>query len=152
MAGFLSWVDSNFSFIQTIGIIGSILLGFAAANRESKEKAASTLLTIEAQHRELWDRAYERENLARIFRADADLSQPISIAEEEFLRLVISHFQTIWLIARNGGLLTLRELALDAQDFFSLPLPRAMWEKTKIFRNPKFVRFIEKALKSTASK
>jgi hypothetical protein len=140
MVGFLSWVDSNFTVIQTVGIIGSILLGIAAANRESKEKAASNLLVIEAQH------------LARIFRLDADLSQPISIAEEEFLRLVISHFQTIWLIARNGGLLTLKELALDAQDFFALPLPRAVWEKTKAFRNPKFVRFVERAMERQLSR
>jgi hypothetical protein len=38
-------------------------------------------------------------------------------------------------------------LALDAGEFFSLPLPRAVWEKTKKFRNPRFVRFVERAMK-----
>jgi len=61
--------------------------------------------------------------------------------------LVISHFQTVWLVARSGGLLTLHELAVDAGDFFRLPLPRIVREETKKYRNQQFVRFVERALK-----
>jgi hypothetical protein len=146
MAGFSSWVNDNFNVIQTVGIIGSLWLAIGTSRREARAKESENLLTIEEQHRELWVGAYERKDLARVFLAKPDLAQPISIAEEEFLRLVISHFQTIWLIARSGGLLTLHELALDAGEFFSLPLPRAVWEKERVLRNPKFVRFVERAL------
>jgi hypothetical protein len=41
----------------------------------------------------------------------------------------------------------LKELADDVREFFSLPLPRAVWEKTKKNRNRRFVRFVERALK-----
>jgi hypothetical protein len=146
MAGFFSWIDGNFNVIQTFGILGSLWLAVAVGRREAKAKESENLLTIAEQHEQLWSRAYARKDLERIFLADADLSQPISIAEAEFLRLVVSHFQTIWLIARAGGLLTLHELALDAGEFFALPLPRAVWEKTKQTRNPKFVRFVDRAL------
>jgi len=147
MAGLFSWVDANFNVIQTLGIIGSIWMGIGAAHRESQEKAAASLLTIQEQHRDLWDRVYERKELKRVLHGDADISKPVTVPEEEFLRLVISHFQTIWLIARNGGLLTTKELALDAAQFFSLPIPHAVWEKTKASRNPEFVRFVEKAMR-----
>jgi hypothetical protein len=89
--------------------------------------------------------------LERVFLADANLAKPISVAEAEFLRQVIFHFQTIWLIARSGGLLTMHELALDAGDFFRLPLPREDWEQTKKFRNAKFVRFVERAMRAKST-
>ena len=147
MAGVLHWVDSNFNVIQTIGILGSLWLAVIAAHREARAKEGENLLTIAEQHRVLWSEACNRKDLQRVFLADVDLARPMSIAEAEFLRMVISHFQTIWLIARSGGLLTLHELALDAGDFFRLPLPRQVWEETKKFRNPKFVRFVERAMK-----
>ena len=68
------------------------------------------------------------------------------LAEEEFLNLVMAHFLTSWRIAKVGGIITLKELAADVQEFFNLPLPRAVWEKTKAFRNQRFVKFVEHAL------
>jgi hypothetical protein len=147
MAGLSAWVDGNFNVIQTVGIIGSLWMGILAAHREAKAKETENLLTIAEQHRELWVEAHQRKELGRIFLENADMTEAVSIAETVFLRLVISHFQSIWLVANAGGLLTLKELALDAGEFFSLPLPRAVWEKTKATRNPKFVRFIERAMK-----
>ena len=147
MAGFLHWVDSNFNVIQTIGILGSLWLAVLAAHGEARAKESENLLTIAVQHRELWSVAGNRKDLKRVLLVDVDLARPISIAEAEFLRMVISHFQTVWLVARSGGLLTLHELALDAGDFFRLPLPRVVWEETKKFRNPIFVRFVERAIK-----
>jgi hypothetical protein len=41
---------------------------------------------------------------------------------------------------------TLKEMKSDIRDFFALPLPRAVWEKTKVCRNQRFVRFVERAL------
>jgi hypothetical protein len=85
--------------------------------------------------------------LGRIFQEDAQaLTSPVTVAEEEFLNLVMAHFQTSWRIAKVGGIITLGELAADVRGFFSLPLPRAVWEKTKGFRNRRFVKFVKKAL------
>jgi hypothetical protein len=58
---------------------------------------------------------------------------------------VIVHFQTGWWLAKSGGITTLGELKADARSFFALPLPRAVWEKTKGIRNRRFVRFVERA-------
>lgn len=52
------------------------------------------------------------------------------MAEAEFLNLVIVHFQTGWWIARAGGITALKEMKADIWSFFTLPLPRAVWEDT----------------------
>ena len=82
-----------------------------------------------------------------VIAAEVDfLASPISLAEEEFLNVVIVHFQTSWLLAREGAMLTLDVLVADVRWFFSLPLPRAVWQQTREFRDPLFVEFVENAV------
>jgi len=57
-------------------------------------------------------------------------------------------YQITWSIAKTGGLVTLKELAADMRGFFSLPLPRAVWEETKRHRNPEFVQFVTRAIEA----
>jgi hypothetical protein len=149
MVALSTWVEGNwFNLIQTVGIVGSLILAMAAAKREAKTREIENLLTISGHHRELWGGARQKEELERIFREDDRfLNLPITVAEEEFLNLVTAHYLTSWRISKIGGIITLKELADDVREFFSLPLPRAVWEKTKKNRNRRFVRFVERALK-----
>jgi hypothetical protein len=149
MGAFALWVDGSwFNVIQTAGIIGSLWLAMAAANRDAKAKEIENLLSLSEHHRELWKEIPQRKDLARIFQTDADvLLTPPTVAETEFLNLVFVHFQTGWRIAKAGGITTLKEMQADIRDFFSLPLPRAVWEKTKNCRNWQFVRFVKQALR-----
>jgi len=148
MGALSSWVDGNwFNVIQTVGIIGSLWLAMRAANRDARAKEIENLLSLSQHHRELWKEVPQRKDLKRIFQVDTNvLSTPATVAETEFLNLVIVHFQTGWWIARAGGMTTLKEINSDIRDFFSLPLPRAVWEKTKVCRNQRFVRFVERSL------
>lgn len=157
MGAFSSWMDGNwFNLIQTVGIMGSLCLTAAASNqqakasnREAKAKEVENLLTIAAQHQELWRGATQRKDLERVFRSDVDaLARPATVAEAEFLNSVIVHFQTGWWIAKGGGITTLDEIKEDARSFFTLPLPHAVWEKTKQTRNKEFVRFVERAIEA----
>lgn len=121
----------------------------AAANREAKAREIENLLTMNAQHHDLWGGALQKPELRRVFEADVDvLKSPATVAETEFLNLVLVHYQTGWTVAKSGSLITLSELKSDLCNFLSLPLPRTVWEKTKGLRNAKFVRFVEKALES----
>jgi len=147
MAGLSSWVDGNFNVIQTVGIIGSLWMGILAAHREAKAKEVENLLTIAAQHRELWSEAVQRPDLQRVFQTDVDVvAKSATVAEEEFLNLVVAHLLTSWRIAKAGGIIPEKELGVDVREFFSLPLPRAVWERTKKSRNRRFVRFVERAM------
>lgn len=136
-----------FALIQSVGIVASLLLSALAFARDAKAREVENLLTLANFHRELWSGVSQRPELERIFREGADVvSKPTTVAEQEFLNLVMVHFQTGWRLANGGNILTLKELATDVRGFFSLPLPRAVWDKTKQFRNQKFVRFVEKSL------
>lgn len=145
MAAFLVWLNDNwFILLQSAGIIGSLLFAGSTIRLEAKARKLSDLLALTEQHRELWKEVRERPELARISRADVDLiAHPITEQEEEFLNMVIVHFNTGWLLAREGALLTLEVLAQDAVSFFSLPIPRAVWQQTRQNRDPNFVSFVE---------
>jgi len=149
MGGISSWVEVNwFNLFQSLGIIGSLLITAAASNREARAREIENLLVIAEHHRELWTSAYQQPQLERIFKTNADVTaKPVQVAEEEFLNLVIVQYQITWCIAKAGGIVTLNELAADARGFFSLPLPHVVWNKTKRFRNQRFVRFVDGALK-----
>lgn len=137
----------GFAVIQSVGIIGSLLFSAIALRRDAKERKITNMLTMTKNHRELWGNLSQRHDLERILRTDVNvLAAAPTVAESEFLNLAIVHFQTGWSIANAGGIITPKELAGDVRGFFTLPLPRAIWEKTKQFRNQRFVGFVEKAL------
>lgn len=149
MAGCSSWLQENWSsVVSAVGIIGSLWFTGAYFRQDSKSRNFSNLLAIDERHRVLWGEARQRPDLKRVFLKDADvLTQPISFVEEEFLKSAFLHFETGWRLERIMNRGELSALALDIASFFSLPLPRAVWEKTKKFRNPKFVRFVKGAMR-----
>lgn len=143
------WLNAHwFDLVQSLGIVGSILLTTAALRSQARGQRLGHYLTLVADHRELWTEAHRRPDLSRIFRDDVNLSvAPMTTAEEEFLNLAIEHFATGWLMAKGTRLLSLNGLAADAATFFSRPLPRNAWERTRHARDPQFVKFIDRALK-----
>jgi len=148
MGAFSSWLDGNwFNLVQTVGVIGSLCMTAEAARREAKAREVENLLTIADHNRQLWSGVRQRKELKRIFQCEkVGHIVDATVDEEEFLNLVINHFQTTWCIAKIGGIITPKELADDAGSFFSLPVPHAVWERTKVDRNKEFVRFVERAI------
>lgn len=148
MDGFLLWLQNNWAAaIGAFGIIGSLLFTAASFREDSKNRLVTNLIAIDDRHRKLWTEARQRHDLMRVFQKQADLAaQPMSVAEAEFLDSAILHFETGWRIERILNRGELKLLARDAGDFFSLPLPRAVWENTKRYRNREFVRFVNRAL------
>jgi hypothetical protein len=149
MAGFLSWVQSNWSAaVGAVGIIASLLFTAGYFREDSKNRHVSNLLAIEERHRALWSEAQKRHDLKRIFADKANvLAEPVSADEDMFLRRIILHFETGWRLEKIMSRGEMNLLARDVADFFKRPLPHAVWEKTKRFRNWKFVRFVERAIK-----
>lgn len=148
MGDFFPWLEQNwFTVVQSTGIIGSILLTAVVLRSDRRTRRISDLLTLAAHHRDLWGDMHRRPELARVARAEVDLvASPITTAEEEYLLLVIMHFYTGWMVAREGSLVTLDIMAQDAGEFFLLPLPAIVWAQTRGQRDPKFVRFVDKAI------
>ena len=150
MADYSAWLEQNWgNLAQTLGIVFSALLAAAAFARETRSRKLGYFLTLAQQHRDLWAEAHRRPELARIFQSEADLATvPASVAEQEFLNLVIVHFQSGWLFCDHAAFLNHGSIAADARTFFSLPLPHAVWNQTKSARDPDFVRFMESSFAS----
>ena len=148
-----AWLEQHwFNLVQTLGIVASSLLATVTLRRESRARRLGDYLTVIQQHRELWSEAHRRPDLSRLFQPDVDLvATPSTVAEEEFLNLAIDHFNTGWLLARSGVVLRLEVLEADVRAFFRLPLPWRTWEMTRSRRDPRFVRFVERALKADES-
>ena len=121
--------------------------------RDRRTRRIGDVLTLAQHHRDLWGDMHRRPELSRVTSSDPDLlACPITTAEEEYLHLVIMHFCTGFLLAREGSLITLSTLAVDAGSFLSLPLPRVVWEQTRHLRDPDFVCFVERALEKEGAK
>lgn len=153
MGALRTWLAGNwFSFIQTVGIIGGLIVAVVTMRRDTRSRQIGDYLTMIQQHRELWSEVHRRPELSRILEAEVDLvAAPSTVVEEEYLNLVIDHFYTGWLFATRAVVLRLEVLKADAREFFQLPLPRRVWDLTRDRRDPRFVRFVELALKADDS-
>ncbi len=152
MTTLLAWIyDQWFPILQGAGIVGSLIYGGIALQRDIRSRQISDLLKLTDQHRQLWREVHRRPELARVLQTDVDLvAHPITTAEEEFLNMVIVHFSTGWEVARRGGLVSPEALVMDARDFFQRPMPKAVWQKTKPYRSPPFVEFVEGSRKTAS--
>lgn len=94
------------------------------------------ILTITNNRENIWKHFYARPDLVRVIDSSADLGKkPITAAEEEFINSVILHINSAYYAMRDVKVVKLEGLRWDVGAFMSLPLPRAVWEKTKKFQN-----------------
>lgn len=146
------WLNDNwFTILQSLGIAGSLVFTGLALQRDNRARRVSEHLRLSSHHRRLWGEVYRNPQLARMLRLDRNAAtDPATEREESFLLLVFVHFQTGWLLAREGSLTTLDALERDAGAFFALPIPGQVWDSMKSAHDPEFVRFIDEAVRRTA--
>jgi len=145
----LHWFAENwFELLQTVGIVGGLLLNAYATWRLHQSRKISNLITIKQEHREIWMESYDQPRLSRIRERNVDLhKEPVADEEEMFVNLLVLHLDTVHRAMKAGMFVNLEGLQMDIKGFFSLPIPQAVWEKAKRFQDRDFVRFIEDSLK-----
>lgn len=140
------WISQNwFNLFSSVGIIGGLWFTAVSLRSETKTRRIANLLTITANYREVWKEFFRSPELARVIEPSADVvKNPVTPAEEFFVSMIISHISSVY-EALKDELVTKQEgLRRDVASFFSLPIPQAVLEKTKIFQNADFVAFVEK--------
>jgi hypothetical protein len=143
------WLTENwFNLFSSLGIIGGLWFTAVSLHSETKTRRVANLLTITANYREVWKEFFRFPELARVIDPAANVAgQPVTPAEEFFVNLVISHTSSTY-EALEDELLTKQEgLRRDVKSFFSLPVPKAVWTKSKLLQNLDFAAFIESSLK-----
>jgi len=106
------------------------------------------LMAMSERSDALWDKIESNPALGRVLSYKADLTEPVTVAELEALAKIFKLFQDGWRVANATDRDELEALAIDIADFLKRPLPCAVWEQKKVYRNPKFVRFVERAIEA----
>ena len=139
------WVAANlFNLLSAIGVIGSLWFTAVSLRSETKTRRVANLLTITASHREIWSEFLKNEKLARVRDANANiLKQPVTDAERVFVTFVILHMGSVFHAMSDQLVVKVEGFRRDIAQFFSLPVPRDVWEKSKVLQNDDFVAFVE---------
>lgn len=146
--GATHWLGEHwFDLLQTVGIVGSLLLAAYTAWKDDRARRIGNSIAINGQHRTIWKDIYEHPQLARVLEKDADVVEtPISIGEEMFVTSIVAHLSTVFRAMKHGEFVKLEGLQNDVRGFFTLPIPKAVWEKLKPFQDAKFVAFVGSCL------
>jgi ligand-binding SRPBCC domain-containing protein len=145
----LNWFLAHwFDLIETVGVVGGLWFTAVSLHSETKTRRIANLLTITANHREIWKEFLNNPKLARVCDATADIRKhPVTDAERIFTTLVILQMNTAYYAMSDQLVVEYEGLRRDVAQFFSRPVPKAVWEKIKQFQNDDFVKFIESVLK-----
>jgi hypothetical protein len=143
--GIGEWILQNwFNLFSAIGIIAGLWFTAFSLRSETKTRRVANLLTITANHREIWKEFLNNPKLARVRDAAADTAkQPVTDAERVFVTLVILHINSVYYAMSDQLVVKYEGLRRDIAQFFSLPIPQAVWDRMKVFQNDALVRFIE---------
>jgi hypothetical protein len=147
--GGMGWFAENwFNLFSSAGIIGGLWFTAVSLRSETKTRRIANLLTITANYREIWQEFFRSPALARVIDPAADVfKREVTPEEELFVGLIISHINSVFYATSNGLVVEWEGLRRDVGLFFSLPVPHAVWIKTKLLQNQDFAAFIESSLK-----
>jgi hypothetical protein len=145
------WIGQHwFDLLQSAGIIGGFLFTAHTLRKDGQARTVSNTIAINEQYSRIWHEFYERPALSRILKKDVDLNeQPVSDEEARFIKTLILHLDTVRRTMAAGIFAEIQGLRKDIRDFFTLPIPKAVWEKIKPFQDGDFVAFVESCLTET---
>ena len=143
--GSLRWLTDNwFTLLNAVGIIGGLLFTGHSLHSETKTRRIANLLSLTQGHREIWKEVLDHPQLSRVLDPAADISsRPVSDEEEIFVNLVIQHLSVVFHAMRDELTIKPEGLRRDVWWFFSLPIPRTVWEEYKVLQNDKFAAYVE---------
>jgi hypothetical protein len=143
--GIGGWLSNNiFNLVTAVVAIGSLWFTAISLRSETKTRRIANLLSITANHREIWTIFLNDKALARVRDASANTADhPITEAERIFVNLVIQHIHSVYRAMSDQLVVKIEGLRRDIAQFLSLPIPSQVWEKIKILQNDDFVVFVE---------
>jgi len=144
------WFSQNwFNLFSAAGIIGGLWFTASSLRSETKTRRVANLLTVTANYREIWKGYFDNPELARVLDASADVvKQPVTPAEELFVGQIIFHISNVFYAMKDDLFVAQDGSRRDIAQFFSLPIPKAVWSKTKLLQNQDFAAYIDSSLKN----
>lgn len=144
--GILRWLAENwFIFLSAVGIIGGLFYNAESHRSETKTRRISNQIALTEGHREIWKEFLKYPELGRVLEPGVDPTS-VTMREEIFVNMVIQHTNAVFHAMRDKLTISPEGLRRDVVEFFSLPIPRAVWDRMKVFQNDRFVAFLESCL------
>ncbi len=144
------WLAENwFDLLQTVGIVGGLIFTAVSLRKDDRAREIANLLAVNQQYRSIWKELYDQPKLFRVLQRDVNLKDhPVTDEERLFVKQLIVHLDTVRRAMKAGLFVKLEGLQADVREFFSLPIPQAVWEKLKPLQDADFVAFVEDYLGS----
>jgi hypothetical protein len=137
-----------FEVIETVSVIGGLLFTAHTIRKDEQARQISNMLAVNEQSVSIWSKLWERPQLSRVLKANADLDkQPVSEEEWVFVKTLLLHLDTVRRAMNAGLFVKIKGLQSDVRFFLSLPIPKTVWQKIKPFQDGDFVAFVESCLK-----
>ena len=148
--GIGKWFSQNwFDLFSAAGIIGGLLFTAVSLRSEAKTRRIANLLTVTANYREIWKEYYANPQLGRVLDVSANVTEkPVTPEEELFVGQIIFHISNVFYALKDDLFVAQDGSRRDIAQFFSLPVPKAVWAKTKLLQNQDFAAYIDSALKN----
>ena len=143
--GLEAWFSQNWFECLSIALVLVGLFFTADSLRAGNETARiANLLTITANHREIWTVFLKDKQLSRVLSPAADTrKQPVTEAERIFVVMVVLHINSVYFATRDELMIKLEGWRRDIAGLFSLPIPREVWEQIKVLQNDDFAAFLD---------
>jgi hypothetical protein len=142
--GFAAWTRIDWvSLLQSAGIVASFLFTAHTVREDSRQRKIENLFSLNAGHREIWSKLYEYPHLGEVL---DPLAIPSSAGEELFVNFLILQLAASFRARKLGMYFNEDGLRLDVREFFSLPVPNAVWQTAKVYQEKDFVDFVQSCL------
>jgi plasmid maintenance system killer protein len=149
-----TWVAEHWlDLLQSIGIVGGLYFTAYTTRKDERARRIGNSIAINEQYRQIWKELFDHPELGRILKADVDLKKhPVVVQEELFVNMLILHLSTVYRAMEHDEFVKLEGLRADVTGFFTLPIPKVVWEKLKALQDGDFVAFIHSCLNSPIPK
>jgi hypothetical protein len=145
--GGLRVVSENITlFFTVVGVTGGLVFDGLARFSEARSRRVANHIALTQAHREIWTQFLNRPALRRVRNPKANaVSKPVTEEEEIWINTMVQHVNSVYYAMRNGLTVKPEAFRQDVGLFFSLPIPRIVWERMKPFQNDDLVAFVEAA-------
>lgn len=144
------WLVQNwFDLLQSAGIVAGLFFTGYSLRITARTQRITNLFQLTQYHRELWSLMLDRTALTRVRKPVVDLqAEPLTEEERLFVSLIILHLNLAYYAHTYDAIIPTEEVELDVGHFFSLPIPRSVWEQSAKYQNREFVHFVDQCLKN----
>jgi len=139
------WItEHGFDLFQTAGVLIGFVFTIHALRTESEARKIGNMIALNQEHMAIWKELYARPELSRIMEETVALdTKPLSHEERIFVTFLILHLSVVYRAMKAKMFVNIEGLTEDVKEFFSLPIPKIIWNKIRSSQDKDFVSFID---------